>query len=157
MERPIRGQYRDTGQLADVGARHEEAHLTDVQRTFTVDEANALLPTLREHMVHLQHSKAALDAARDALAQVTPVMRSNGGAIDALRLEREIGILMTRIRDRMRQVADMGVHVKDLNIGLADFPSIRDGRLVYLCWNLSESEFSYWHECDGGFAGRQPL
>jgi hypothetical protein len=131
--------------------------LTDVQRTFTISEANALLPVLREHMLALQQKKAALDAARDALAQVTPEMRSNGGATEALRLEHEVHQLMVAIRDRMHEVESLGVHIKDLNIGLADFPSMRDGRLVYLCWNLSEPEVSYWHELDSGFRGRQPL
>jgi hypothetical protein len=57
----------------------------------------------------------------------------------------------------VHQILDTGVLIKDINIGLLDFPALRDGREVYLCWQHGEGDIAFWHEVDAGYAGRQPI
>jgi hypothetical protein len=57
----------------------------------------------------------------------------------------------------VHQIQDLGVLIKDINLGLLDFPALKDGRGVYLCWRYGEGEIAYWHEIEAGFAGRQPI
>ncbi len=58
---------------------------------------------------------------------------------------------------RIAEIDELGITVKDLDMGLIDFPCLRDGREVYLCWKLGEPGIDWWHEIDAGYAGRQPL
>jgi hypothetical protein len=64
---------------------------------------------------------------------------------------------MIAFSEAIQEIEHLGVHVKDFRTGLVDFPYDRDGRIVYLCWKPDEDEIGWWHETDGGFAGRQPL
>jgi len=57
----------------------------------------------------------------------------------------------------LHQIKDLGVIVKDVDKGLCDFPYMRDGKMVYLCWHLGEEEIGFWHDIEAGFAGREPL
>jgi hypothetical protein len=57
----------------------------------------------------------------------------------------------------VHQIQDLGVLIKDINLGLLDFPALKDGREVYLCWQYGEGEIAFWHEIEAGFAGRQPI
>ena len=127
------------------------------QVLFTVAEANALLPRLIPILTGLRARKAALDDARRSLARLTPAMRGNGHATDAATLERQITDLAAELTAGVREIVALGVEVKDLDHGLIDFPSLRDGRVVLLCWRLGEGDIAYWHEVAAGFAGRQPL
>ena len=68
-----------------------------------------------------------------------------------------INDLVTSMSSGIRTLAEQGIEVKDLNQGLIDFPHLRRGRVVYLCWRLGEGDIAYWHELDAGFAGRQEL
>ena len=124
---------------------------------FSVEEANALLPRLIPILTELRELKTELDDARRSLAGLTPAMRSNGHAAESATLERRLREVATIITERVRQVAALGVEVKDLDHGLIDFPSLRGGRIVYLCWRLGEGDVAYWHDLDTGFAGRRPL
>jgi hypothetical protein len=138
----------------------EEDAMTDgesLHRLFTVAEANALLPTLVPILTRLREQKETLDSLRRALEQLTPAMRGNGHGAEAADLEGRLTDVATELSLGIRQVLQMGVEIKDLNQGLIDFPSRRDDRVVYLCWHLGEGPVAFWHELDGGFAGRQPL
>ncbi|HEY8448748.1 MAG TPA: DUF2203 domain-containing protein [Thermomicrobiales bacterium] len=126
-------------------------------RLFTLEEANALLPRIAPILEELQAMKAELDTARLALAQFTPAMRSNGHGVEALAHERQIANLVAKLSQGLREIAGLGVEVKDLDHGIVDFPSRRGDRIVYLCWRLGEERIRYWHELDAGFSGRQPL
>jgi hypothetical protein len=126
-------------------------------RYFTLEEANALLPTLIPILVQLKEAKEQFDQLRRSLEVITPTMRGNGHGAIAVDYERRINELVTRISDEIRQIVEMGVEVKDLNQGLIDFPHWRDDRVVFLCWRLGEPAISFWHEIDAGFAGRQEL
>jgi hypothetical protein len=126
-------------------------------KLFTLGEANALLPRVTPLLITLRESKEQLDAASAALDRFTPAMRGNGHGMDAMSLERQIADLIAGIAPLLREIAELGIEIKDLNQGLIDFPSVRDGRVVYLCWRLGEGEISYWHDLDAGFAGREPI
>ena len=122
-------------------------------RYFTVEEANALLPTLRQWL-------AAMLAARqrivDAQPELWPMLEKavgNGGSKKAGAVLADFEIIQRHAHD----IGALGIELKDLNTGLLDFPAQRDGREVYLCWRYDEARITHWHEVDAGFAGRQPL
>ena len=127
------------------------------RRLFTAEEANALLPELVPILTDLRTKKGELDEARRALARLTPAMRADGHGIEAIALERRIRELAAALAAGIRRITGQGVEVKDLDQGLIDFPSPREGRVVFLCWHLGEGPIAYWHEVDAGFAGRRPL
>jgi hypothetical protein len=128
-------------------------------RLFTLAEANALLPKLRELLPQMQQTKGALDALREELAGMVRTASGNGGlagASVALKQE-EAQKLVDGLNALLEEVQGLGCEVKGVDEGLIDFRSERDGRLVYLCWKLGEERIGYWHELEAGFAGRQPL
>ncbi len=127
------------------------------RRLFTAEEANALLPELVPILTDLRAKKGELDEARRALARLTPAMRADGHRPEAVALERRIRELAAALTVGIRRITGQGVEVKDLDLGLIDFPSPREGRVVFLCWRLGEGPIAYWHEVDAGFAGRRPL
>lgn len=123
------------------------------ERHFTVEEANRTLDTLRPIVADMLEARQAIV---DARPEVWPVLEKavwNGGSRKAGDLLREF----ERVRDAVRQIEAMGILLKDVNTGLVDFPSLREGREVYLCWRYNEPHVSHWHELEAGFAGRQPL
>ena len=129
-------------------------------RHFTVEEANALLPTVRpvvERMVEQRRELATQLERRQELGGIT---KANGGGFNP-RLPAEIDAAVDTAAGELSacvdELTELGVQVKDLDSGLIDFPSFRDGEEVLLCWQLGEDEIAWWHTLDGGFAGRQPL
>jgi hypothetical protein len=124
---------------------------------YTVEEARALVPQLREILTAIQADKRELDEQADALRQLAPAMNGNGHATEVSRQEGRMKGLIDSIRQKVAEVTALGIEIKDLDRGLVDFPSLRDGRVVYLCWLVSEPTVSYWHDVDAGFRGRQPL
>ena len=116
-----------------------------------------MLPALREAMVELQNEKKKLDRLRRELRKLTPAMRGNGHAEEAQALDERVRDQLVTLREGLEAISDAGVLVKDIDMGLVDFPSMRDGRVVYLCWMIEESDIRYWHETDTGFNGRQRL
>lgn len=127
-------------------------------RLFTLPEANSLLPELMPLLLELRSHKVTLDSAVTALSALTPAMRQNGHAAQARELEARIQELTAELAAGIDQVTAMGIEVKSLDHGLIDFPSLREGRVVFLCWRLGEGPtIRFWHDIDAGFAGRQPL
>lgn len=128
-------------------------------RFFTVDEASALLPRLREVLPELQDKKLALDRLRHELEEATQAAAGNGHlqAEELSTKRREAQVLAERLNKLLAEVNELGCELKGLEEGLVDFPTQREGRTVYLCWRLGEEQIAYWHELDTGFAGRQPL
>ena len=132
-------------------------------KIFDVPEANALLGSvapLVEQLQGLQHSifstQQAIDTAKEQLSH------GNGHPVQELKarieeLTKRQLLLVEAFQSAMQQLEALGALLKDLNQGLVDFYSLRDGELVFLCWRLGEERIGYWHGIDDGFAGRQPL
>ena len=123
------------------------------QRIFTVEEANALLPTLRETLDEIALHR---DALRERAPEMEPILRAateNGGG----RAGSEYGVEAYKLYLAIARITDLGVVLKDLDLGLLDFPHEREGRVVFLCWHPPEESVEYWHDLDAGYAGRQPL
>ena len=125
---------------------------------FTVAEANALLPEIVPLLMEMRARKVELDAALATLETLTPAMRLNGHAAEARAVEARIHELSMELAAGVDHLRDQGIEIKSIDHGLIDFPSVRGGRVVFLCWRLGEGPaIRYWHEIDAGFAGRQAL
>jgi hypothetical protein len=123
-------------------------------KTFTLDEANELLPSVKNRLVRIQKLYGRLGEFRES-AKAAAIASEFGGGMEGgpayVKALYEVGKLTTELHG-------IGVQLKDYSRGLIDFPSMRDGRVVLLCWQLGEGdEIEWWHEVEAGFAGRQPL
>jgi hypothetical protein len=136
--------------------RCEEAR---VPTYFTREEAESLLPRVRALLLELRDLHEQVEPVQEQVAELTARMRGNGHAQQGqmAELRRRAQALGSEVEERVRQLTDWGVLVKDLAMGLVDFPSQREGREVYLCWRLDEPRITWWHYPEDGFAGRQPL
>jgi hypothetical protein len=128
-----------------------------MRRTFTVEEANRMLPLVRRIV-----GDAVRDYWRwqDAVRQFEIAsLRSSPDNVDEVadRLQNEATRLAQDIDGYMNELSELGVLFKGFDTGLVDFPAEIDGRPVLLCWQLGEETVNFWHEEDAGFIGRQPL
>lgn len=126
---------------------------------FTRAEADALLPRLRVLLSEIQvlvAEQAAL-AARLHVARAKVLGNGHSQQGDTHTIRDAIRARDEAFAARTQQIGALGVILKDPERGLVDFPTIRDGREVYLCWQLGEPRVAWWHEIEKGFAGRQPL
>lgn len=126
----------------------------DAKKYFTVEEANQLIPQIRSLVEGLRAQRRRLQNQRSAAAALAQKAPGNGGGSEAA--THLVGFVETFHRSLAR-LETMGVVLKDVERGLIDFPHWRDGREVYLCWQLGEERIDYWHEIHTGYAGRQPL
>ena len=122
-------------------------------RLFTVEEANALLPRLRKLLGDVALHR---DAMREKAPHLQPILES-AGANGGGRVGSEYGVEAYKLYLAISRIRELGVILKDLDMGLLDFPHERDGRLVFLCWHPPEERISFWHELEAGYPGRQPL
>jgi hypothetical protein len=134
--------------------------LRRLQRIFTPDEANAALTELQPLVEELVAAKRALDEAQERADEVSSRISGNGGGLPPAQLA-EVHDLVSRrataLARKLEQIQSLGVVVKDLDSGLVDFPSVRDGEDVLLCWQLGEDEVAFWHRYEDGYAGRRPI
>jgi hypothetical protein len=129
-------------------------------KLYTLAEAEAMLPQVRDELLSMQASKREVDEVRAYLEQAVSTTGGNGHVRDESTLaekRRRAEALVEDINARLRLINDWGIELKGLDEGLIDFPSDREGRVVYLCWRLGEDAIAWWHEIDEGFAGRRPL
>jgi hypothetical protein len=121
-------------------------------RHYTLEEASELLPRVVELLERMRVARNQLGdrEAREALSEAGP---TNGGGTPG----RTVSEGFLELRDSMMELRELEVVLRDLDRGLLDFPSLRDGREVYLCWQDGEDGIRFWHEPDAGFAGRRPL
>ncbi|MGA2424003.1 MAG: DUF2203 domain-containing protein [Terriglobales bacterium] len=130
-------------------------------RTFTLDEAQMLLPILESLLKQAIHGKKLIEAVDAELQETAHRVFLNGGTLlNVVRLarrkaERERAI--RRIKDALAEIDATGVQVKDLEIGLLDFPCKVEGEILLLCWKLGEPAITHWHGTNEGFAGRKPV
>ena len=124
-------------------------------KLFTIQEANALLPSVRAIVGKIQQAHRNVSRYRDESKKAAEAAEKGGGGISA-------GVVyataLTELTSRIAELEILGVQLKDFERGLVDFPSLRDGRVVLLCWQMGEGdELEWWHDVDAGFAGRTPL
>ena len=130
------------------------------QRHFTLEQANAALAEVRplaERMVAHRREVAMLLSRR---AGLTSTIAGNGGDLDPgelARVEAEIAEEAKGVAKCVNQIHGLGAQVKDADEGLVDFPTLREGEEVLLCWKLGEDEIAFWHGLEDGFSGRRPV
>ncbi len=124
-------------------------------KIFTVAEANALLPTVRGILSKIQRAHKRLSFYRKAAkAAAEGAEQGGGGMPDGSRY----AALLIELTSQTSELEALGVQLKDFDRGLVDFPSLRDGQVVLLCWQIGEGdELRWWHHVEEGFAGRTPL
>jgi hypothetical protein len=131
-----------------------------MERTFTLDEANAAVVQLRPVVEQMVEHGRRLVAAQRRQAQLVTRIAGNGGDLQPSDL-REVAAAIQAEADAIAECAerinDAGAQIKSLEEGLLDFPSTRDGEDILLCWKLGEDEIQYFHGPDEGFVGRKPL
>jgi hypothetical protein len=120
---------------------------------FSLQQANETLITIRPIMDEVQTIRRKILANQPEAWPAIEKSAGNGGnkALSAMVQDFE------RLDALIHQILDTGVQIKDVNIGLLDFPALRDGREVYLCWKYGEDDIAFWHEVEAGYAGRQPI
>ena len=124
-------------------------------KLFTIEEANALLPSVREILKRIQRSRRNLATYRRPAKLAAEAAEQGGGGMEGGAF---YAMILTEFTKEMAELEDLGVQLKDFDRGLVDFPSLRDGRVVLLCWQLGEGdELEWWHDMEAGFGGRTPL
>ncbi len=130
-------------------------------RRFTLEDAQTLLPVLESLLRTAIDGKKLIEAVDNELQELAHRVFLSGGllvnvvAMARRKAEREKTI--QRVKDALAEIDATGVQVKDLDIGLLDFPCQVEGRTVLLCWKLGEKGITHWHGTDEGFAGRKPI
>src|SRR5579863_7128529 len=131
------------------------------ERTFTLDEAQLLLPVLESLLrtaLRAKESMEEFDSEQQALHH--RVFLNGGMFLDIVSLARRKAERVKseqRLKDAIAEIDSIGVQVKDLDIGLLDFPCEVEGQTILLCWKLGEKAITHWHGVQEGFAGRKPI
>ncbi len=132
-----------------------------MSKRFTLAEAQRLVPKVERLLRDAIDRKSAFDEAERNLQSFTErVMMLGGMLVDrarafGLRNGREAAV--THLRESLEAIQELGCVVKDLDVGLIDFPTLFHGQEVYLCWKLGESDIAFWHGVDEGFRGRKAI
>lgn len=132
-----------------------------MDRTFTLDEAQALLPVLESLLRRAIEGKQQLEdfeAEFDSLK--SRIFLAGGTLVDVAAVARrkhERDAVLQRVKDAIAEIDSIGVQVKDLDIGLLDFPCVLEGETILLCWKLGEPAIAHWHSLEEGFKGRKPI
>jgi hypothetical protein len=130
-------------------------------RSFTFDEAQRLLPVLESLLRTAIDGKKLIEAVDAEFQELSHHVFLSGGLlvniVQVARRKAEREKTIHRVKDALAEIDSTGVQVKDLDIGLLDFPCEVEGRTVLLCWKLGETGITHWHGTDEGFAGRNPI
>ena len=130
-------------------------------RYFTLLEAEALLPKVERLLRDLQDYKLSYDSAEEELSQITQRVALAGGMVPPrdriaeLRAQKDVSA--RGLKHTIEQFEEIGCLLKDLDIGLVDFPTLYRGKEVYLCWKSGESGIAFWHHVEDGYRGRKPI
>jgi hypothetical protein len=119
-------------------------------RLYTLEEANAQLPDLRERLPRLRIARDGLIAASERIKEA--VASDGGGVAEAGWFTHQ-----QTLKTELEHLAERGILLRDPEVGLIDFPAERGGRPVYLCWRLGEDQVAWYHEANAGFGSRKPL
>ena len=123
------------------------------KKYFTVEEANALIPELNDWVPRLQELYSLMHKGFPDIQKARSKAEYSGGSTygtDYLNVALKANQISKNLEKK-------GCVIKGIEMGLVDFPSIREGKEVYLCWKIPEQEIRYWHDLDTGFSGRQPI
>ena len=130
-------------------------------RYFTLDQARAYLPSVGENLrtaIRLKEQHGKAQAELDAIHHQVSMM---GGMVPDrakfLGHRARLDATAMRLKEILDEMSELGVQIKDLDIGLIDFPTLYRGEEVLLCWKLDENDIEYWHSLDDGFRGRRPI
>lgn len=124
-----------------------------MSKYYTPKEANNLLEIIRPMAAELMRIGARIRDHQPELWAVVEKSAGNGGNPELSKLLPDFD----RLDALLHRLQEMGIEVKDLSLGLVDFPAVKDGRTVFLCWKYDEGSIQFWHEVEAGFAGRQPI
>jgi hypothetical protein len=130
-------------------------------RTFTLDEAQAMLPVLESLLRTAIDGKKLIETVDAEGQELSHRIFLSGGllvnVVQVARRKAERERTVQKVKDAVHEIDAIGVQVKDLDIGLLDFPCEVDGEIVLLCWKLGEKSITHWHSTTEGFAGRKPI
>lgn len=132
-----------------------------MSRYFTLDQATALLPKVERHLRDALFAYKEHQEAQEAFSEFQKQIQFAGGTV--VNRDRITKIVARRnasamiLKQEMEALETIGVQVKDLEIGLIDFPTMYEGEEVLLCWKLGEEGITYWHGLTEGFRGRKPI
>ena len=126
-------------------------------KLFRLEEANAFVPRLESLVARLQRGALQLQEEMTRLASETGAAVADLTAEELVRRRPAARALIEELDGIVREIEASGAHLKDVKLGLVDFPTERDGEIIYLCWQSGEPEVAFWHRTEEGFAGRQPL
>jgi hypothetical protein len=131
-------------------------------RIYTVEEANDLLPLVRRTFDIVDERREELEELAHGL-EVLELVATSGATQKNPDYQqyRETKLFfdnaVAEVQGLLTRITDLGVEIRDLETGLVDFYSMRDGRVVFLCWKRGEDRITHWHTVESGFAGRQPI
>jgi hypothetical protein len=124
-------------------------------KIFSLEEANELLPTVQRIARKIQRAHRRVFTYQSEAKQAAEAAEQGGGGIEQ---GADYAVLLVTLTSLVGDLEGMGVQIKDFGRGLVDFPSLREGRVVLLCWQLGEGDrIEWWHDVEAGFAGRTPL
>ena len=130
------------------------------KRYYTLEEANELVIWLEECFEAIRPINQRVEELSGAISEIQNRMRSNGGSeqdIQLRRIRQDAQEAALAIQEKVTAITEIGIIVRRVEDGLVDFPTMRDGREVQLCWQSGEPTIGYWHEVDTGFDSRQPV
>ena len=126
-----------------------------VPKSFTIDEANALIPRLEMLMERMQRAARVLRSAlQESPDGDDPLPRTTA---EVLRVRPDLADQVQVLEGLVEEIEQLGCQFKGLDLGLVDFPAEVDGTIVLLCWQYGEKQIAYWHRADEGFANRRTL
>lgn len=120
-------------------------------RLFELEEAERMLPLIRSIV------KGMMDDHEERQALLVRIEGLPRDARETRALQREVETLAEKLVEAAEELAELGLEFKGIELGLVDFPALKDGELVYLCWQYGEEEIRFWHPLETGYAGRQSI
>lgn len=122
------------------------------KKHYTLDEARDLLPDVRKWLERLDYLQDRLKVLDKRVARLVGEGSDVGG--DSVN---QLVTLLAECKEVLQEFRAREIQIKDLTRGLIDFPSLREGREIFLCWERDEEDIEHWHDLESGFAGREPL
>lgn len=127
-------------------------------KVLTVEEATRILPQVKKIFARAKELRAKI-SSRGIDYEFMQIGTDEGGGagVKQTQMRTELEQLMQEFQQCAHALDTLGAHIKSFDPGVVDFFSVRDGRVVFLCWQEGEDEIGHWHELDAGVAGRQPI